>query len=320
MKSILLNGTDLTVSNVVMGTDSIGSLIDGRLSYRLLDEYTAAGGTVLDTAECYAHWTEQGRRASETAIGTWLQDRKNRHAMILSTKGGFYPYRTKPRLSEQEILDDLEGSLRCLKTDYIDLYWLHRDDPGKPVGEMMETLAKTVRQGKVRYIGVSNWTCDRVEAANRYAVSHGLPCLIASQIQYSPAKPNEKQNEPDLVLMNEREYRYFQKHDLTVFAFAAQAKGFFSKYNAGGEQALSPKARIRYLNDETIRRCQYLKQLSEAHQCTMGSMVVAVMTNQPDFSVLPIIGCKTVEQLTDSLRGAEITLSPEEVRSVFFGE
>ena len=103
MKQIKLNHTELTASAVVMGTDSLGSLVDGYLSCRLLDYYSHMGGNVIDTAECYAYWTESGRRSSEILIGKWMKERKNRHEMILSTKGGFYLYQTPSRLSEQEI-------------------------------------------------------------------------------------------------------------------------------------------------------------------------------------------------------------------------
>jgi len=320
LKQIHLNRTDLNVSNVVMGTDSLGSLVDDVLSYKLLDCYTEQEGNLLDTAECYAYWTEAGRRSSERLIGQWLKDRKNRHDMVISTKGGFYLYQTPSRLSEREIFEDLEGSLISLGTDYIDIYWLHRDDETVPVEGIMDTLAKAVKQGKVRYIGVSNWSCKRIEKANHYAKQMGYPTLIASQIQFSPAHPNVEKNEPDLVLMNEREYDYFKTHDMAVFAFAAQAKGFFSKYDKGGEEALSPKAKLRYLNEETLKRYERLKRLSKEHECSIGSMVIATLISNTDFLTLPIIGCKTEEQLKDSLCGANVILSQSELNYVYCGE
>lgn len=320
MKSIKLKETELTVSTIVMGTDSLGSLIDDTLSCRLLDCYTDLGGNVIDTAECYAYWTDAGRRSSENLIGQWMNEKRNRHELILSTKGGFYLYQAPSRLSEREIFDDLEGSLRCLKTDYIDIYWLHRDDVTVPVEGIMETLAKTVQQGKVRYIGVSNWTWERIEQANSYAKQEGLPQLIASQIQFSPAHPNIEKNEPDLVLMNEREYEYFKNKNMAVFAFAAQAKGFFSKYKQGGVGALSQKAQARYYNEETLKRYKRIKKLSEIHQCSIGAMGVAAMIHIPDFTTLPIVGCKTEEQLKDSLGGGTISITRKELEYIFTGK
>jgi len=313
----MLKNTDLEISKVIMGTDSIGSLIDDKTSEELLDLYCDLGGNVLDTAECYAFWAENGVHASEKFIGKWMSQRKNRNKIVISTKGGHYLYRQPHRLSEKDIFCDLEGSLERLKTDYIDIYWLHRDAESLPVEGIMDILAKAVKQGKVRYIGVSNWTHKRIDEANSYARKMGYPELIASQIQYSPALPNVDKNEPDLVLMNDSEYEYFKNHDMSVFAFAAQAKGFFSKYDKGGEAALSPKAYARYFNEETLKRYERMKKISGDRNCSIGNIVIAVMVSNRDFVTFPIIGCKTPAQLKDSMGGGEIVLSKEETDYIF---
>ena len=317
MRYINLKATDLKVSNVIMGTDSLGTYVDEKTSYDLLDFYSSKGGNVIDTAECYAHWFENGRHKSEETIGKWMKDRQNRNKTIISTKGGFYLVGEKPRLTEEDIMSDLEGSLKNLCTDYIDIYWLHRDAPSMSVEGIMDTLAKAVKQGKVRYIGVSNWTYKRIDEANRYAETMGYPLLIASQIQYSPAFPNVENNEPDLVLMNDSEYEYFKNHDMTVFAFAAQAKGFFSKYLGGGEAALSPKAYSRYLNPETVKRFDNLNEIRKKYDCSIGAAVIAAITNNYDFDTLPIIGCKNISQLKDSLSGADLVFTREEIDFIF---
>ena len=317
MRYIKLKSTELNVSNVVMGTDSLGTYVDEKTSYDLLDFYSEEGGNVIDTAECYAYWFENGRHKSEETIGKWMKDRQNRHKTIISTKGGFYIVGERPRLTEEDIMNDLEGSLKNLGTDYIDIYWLHRDAPSMPVEGIMDVLAKAVKQGKVRYIGVSNWTNKRIDQANSYAESMGYPRLVASQIQYSPALPNVEKNEPDLVLMNDSEYEYFKNHDMTVFAFAAQAKGFFSKYLNGGASALSPKAYNRYLNPETLKRFENLNETSKKYGCSIGAAVVAAIAGNYDFNTLPIIGCKNISQLKDSLSGADLAFSREEIDFIF---
>lgn len=317
MKKINLKNTDLSVSNIVMGTDSLGSIVDEKLSYELLDFYTEAGGNILDTAECYAHWAENGVHASEKLIGKWMKERKCRNNTVISTKGGFYIFNTPHRLTQKDIFEDLDGSLRRLNTDYIDIYWLHRDAEEVSVEEIMDILTKAINQGKVRYIGVSNWTYERIDAANRYAEKAGCPKLFASQIQYSVAKPNVEKNEPDLVLMNDNEYEYFKNHDMTVFAFAAQAKGFFQKYHNGGEDALSVKAHDRYLNNETLKRYDNLVEISKEHNCTIGNAVIAALINNYDFATLPIIGSKNIPHLKEALGGGDIVLTKEEVDYVF---
>ncbi len=318
MKNIKLKHTDLSVSNIAFGTDSIGSLIDKELSFSMLDLYFKEGGNLIDTAEGYADWLPDGKHASENTIGEWLKSRKNRSDIVISTKGGMYRVGEPHRLTEKEIFSDLDGSLKRLNTDYIDIYWLHRDAPVL-VSEAMEILAKAVKQGKVRYIGVSNWNNSRLDEANKYAGDNNLPKLFASQIQYSPAVPNIEKNEPDLVLMNDNEYEYFKNHDFTVFAFASQAKGFFSKYEKGGKEALSPKAYTRYFNDETLKRFERLKKIKEERGCTMGNIVIAALCNNYDFDTIPIIGCKTTAQLKDSLKGGDIVLTRQELDFILKG-
>ncbi|MBR5152303.1 MAG: aldo/keto reductase [Clostridia bacterium] len=308
--------TELMLSNVVLGTDGFGSSVEQERAYALLDAYTDAGGNALDTAECYSKWIPGGDHASENLLGKWIKEKKNRQELFLSTKGGFYSYGMSPRLSREEIFADLEGSLRRLGTDYVDIYWLHRDAPTLPVEDMMDTLALAVRQGKVRYIGVSNWDCRRFHEANAYCQSMGYPMLVGSQLQYSPATPNPEQNEPDLILMNEREYEYFKEQEFAVFAYAAQAKGFFSQYEKGGKDALSVKAFSRYYNEKTVETYTQLKRLAEEKECSIGAMVIAALANQYDFDTFPIVGCKTVEQLYDSLSGADIVLTEEEWRTI----
>lgn len=317
MKKINIKNTDLTVGNIAMGTDSIGSVIERKLSFELLDRYSYLGGNLIDTAECYAHWAEGGTHASETLIGEWMYDRGLRSKTVISTKGGFYLYGQAHRLTKADIEKDLDGSLKRLHTDYIDIYWLHRDAFEVSVGEVMEILADTVKSGKVRYIGVSNWTNKRLDEANRFAKEHNLPELIASQIQYSVAYPNVEKNEPDLVIMNDDEYNYFKNSSLTVFAFASQAKGFFPKFLKGGKEALSKKAFDRYYNSETVSRFENLKKIAEEKNCSINSIAVSALINNYDFDTVPIIGCKNINQLNDSLSASDIILSKEEVDFIF---
>lgn len=312
-----IKNTKLNAHPVAMGTDSLGSLIDKKLSFELLDRYKSVGGNLIDTAECYAQWVENGAHASENLIGEWLMARKNRSEIVLSTKGGHYSYGTPHRLNREDIEKDLDGSLMRLKTDYIDIYWLHRDASCVPVGGLMEILSDAVKSGKVRYIGVSNWSHSRLHEANLYAREHGLPELIASQIQYSAAQPNYEKNEPDLIIMNDEEYEYFKSSKLTVFAFAAQAKGFFAKFLSGGKEALSKKAFERYYNLETISRFERLKKLSEDKGCSINSIALSAIMNNYDFDTIPIIGCKNIKQLDDSLSAVNIKLSKEEIDFIF---
>lgn len=317
MRYITIKNTSLNASNIALGTDTFGSLTDKNTSFELLDFYYNYGGNLIDTAECYANWLENGVHASETLIGNWLYERNLRNKILISTKGGHYQYGQPHRLTKNDIETDLNGSLKRLKTDYIDIYWLHRDATDAPAGEIMEILSETVKSGKVRYIGLSNWSNKRFSEALQYTEKHSLPQPVASQIQYSAAYPNPEKNEPDLILMNNEEYSFFKSSSMTVFAYASQAKGFFSKFLHGGIEALSKKAYSRYYNAETLKRFENLKALYPQKNCSINSLALAALINRNDFDTIPIIGCKSVDQLKDSLSASDIILTKSETDFIF---
>lgn len=314
-----LKNTDLTVSTIALGTDVYGTDLDEKTSFEMLNFYVQNGGNIIDTANVYADWAPGERGRSEKLIGRWLKNRGNRQKYIISTKGGHPNLDTMSvsRLSHSELTSDLDESLRRLGTDYVDIYWLHRDDELLEVSDIMDTLDGFVKSGKVRYIGMSNWTCKRIEEAQKYAENNSKTMLAASQIQYSAAQPNIESNDPTLVLMNDDEYNYFKNHDMTVFAFASQAKGFFSKLHAGGEEALSKKARDRYLNEISLARFERIEKLSAELGHTVGEIAISVLASNYDFDTVPIVGCKNTVQLKESMNGAALRLTKEQIEYIY---
>ena len=171
MRTLTIPNTDLKVSALCLGAGGLGTRVSPKDSLRLLDEFVQQGGNFLDTAHIYAAWVPGGEGVSERVIGHWLRTRRIREDIIVGTKGG-HPHLYSmdvPRLSPAEIAQDLQESLERLHVDTIDLYWLHRDDPNRPVAELIETLTEAVRQNKIRYFGFSNWTVGRMRAALDYA-------------------------------------------------------------------------------------------------------------------------------------------------------
>src|ERR1700676_5506622 len=147
--------TDVYPSAICLGTASFGTSLDVPTAYRLLDTFVEHGGNFIDTAHVYGAWVSYGYGLSEKIIGQWVKERRLEENTIIATKGG-HPLLSAmhiPRLSRQEIVADLDESLHCLQTASIDLYWLHRDDPQRPVAEILETLNGQVKQGKIRYFG-----------------------------------------------------------------------------------------------------------------------------------------------------------------------
>lgn len=314
MKKINLWGTDLLISPVALGTDSLGLILNEKESFFILDAFLEKGGNLLDTALVYSDWEPGEKSRSEKLIGRWLKERKNRDRVIISTKGAHPPIgkMDTPRLSRQDIMGDMDKSLMNLGCDYVDIYWLHRDAEHLLVDEIMDTLGDLVKAGKTRYIGMSNWTYKRIDEANSYAERHNLPKIFSSQIQYSVAESIKENNDPTLVLMNDGEYNYFKEKKMPVFAYSPQAKGLFSKIDALGKDGVTGKAATRYLSQRNLKRFEVIKKLSLKHSVTVAEIVISALCSNPDFQVIPIVGCKNLSHLETTLSGTGLKLTKEE--------
>ncbi len=299
---------DMNISALVLGTDYYGYEREEKDCFYMLDKYVEFGGNCIDTANIYADGN------SERLIGKWLRN-VARGSVYISTKGG-HPTGDKSisRLSERDIEEDLNISLERLGTDYIDLYWLHRDDIKKPVSEIIEALNKFIKQGKIRNIGASNWTVKRINEANGYAEKMGLKPFCASQIKWSLAVTNpEYEDDVTLVEMDGDEYAGYTKNGISVFAYASQGKGFFSKY-ACGEKFLSEKARERYLCETNVRRFELIKKLADEKNISVSQAVVSYIYSNRDINSFAIVGPRNKEQLNDCLGNTDILLTDEEIK------
>ncbi len=280
------------VSNIVLGTMYFGSRISQTQSERLLDTFVSMGGNQIDTARCYADWIPDGAGASEKAIGKWLSGRK-RESVFLGTKGGIKPRgynATRGDLSQENLEKDLKASLTALQTDYIDLYWLHRDDLRFSPGEIVERMNQWIRQGYIRYFGVSNWTAKRIMEANEYAASHGLSGAVASQIQYGLGicTPSDW-GDSTIVCMDNSEYMAYEKLQIPVYGYSAQAEGYFPLYIRGGSGALGSDTRKKYDTPVNRIRADRLKQLMKKKQYSL-SWIMAEYVLRSSFPAMFIMG------------------------------
>ncbi|GAP07793.1 predicted oxidoreductase related to aryl-alcohol dehydrogenases [Anaerolinea thermolimosa] len=313
-----LPGTDLHVSSLCLGTADFGSTIDESTAFRMLDSFLDSGGNFIDTAKIYADWLPGERSISEKTIGRWLRQSSKRHRIILATKGAHPHLETMltPRLSRAEILSDLDASLRHLGVEVIDLYWLHRDDPNRPVAEILETLNEAVRQGKIRAFGCSNWRVERIRAALETALAHRLVPFIADQMFWNLALVDPRtMGDSTLVAMDEPLRRYHNETGLAAIPYSSQANGFFNKMARGQVDALNPLHRQMYLHAENLARFQRADQLCRETGLSITQVVLGYLLSQP-FPTVPIIGPRTLEQLADSLSAAEIRLTPEQIRTL----
>ena len=218
-------------SSIALGTAIYGAGIPEREAFTLIDRYIDLGGNTLDTARVYGE--------SESTIGKYLSSRKNRESLIIATKGAHYDLVTKEkRVSAKAIEDDIETSLKNLKTDYVDIYWLHRDDEDVPAGEIVEMTAPLISSGKALALGVSNWKPERIAEANLYAEAHDLPKFHTSQIKHSAAV-SVNEIDPTILALDNSSRRFYEGEEMPIFAFTSQAKGLFSKLEKLGEDGIS---------------------------------------------------------------------------------
>lgn len=311
---IYKNIAGMRVSSLVFGADSMGSGTDEKTAFALFDRATELGCNTIDTARIYGAYDGGKIGDSEKTIGKWLKSRGGRDKIVISTKCAHPPmgHMDISRLSKEEIEGDVDASLKALGTECIDILWLHRDDLRLSTEPIIDTLNGLVKKGKVRAFAASNWRARRIAEANEYARKTGQLGFAASQIKWSAAITSPQfSDDPTLVEMNKTEYEFYKNAKMPVFAFASQAKGFFQKYHAGGEGALSAKARERYLCDENTARYKHLLEICGKYGISLSAAVVASLTSNRDFDTSAIVGCKTLAQLNDTFSGADTVIEEQ---------
>jgi aryl-alcohol dehydrogenase-like predicted oxidoreductase len=319
MRYTAIPNTDLVVSVICLGTGEAGANYDRPTAFAMLDTFIEQGGNFVDTAHIYSDWIPGEHSRSEKLLGEWmhLTGRRNRSGVLIATKGAHPDLDSMQvgRLSPAELRGDLEESLRFLRVEAIDLYWLHRDDPSRPVEEIIDTLEAQVRAGKIRYYGCSNWQLKRIVAAQGYAEQRGVQGFAAVQNLWSLAKPNLAgilQRDPTLVVMDDELWQYHRQTGLAAIPYTSQANGLFQKMDAGVAAALPPSLARQYLSPETEGRYQRLKLLSQQTGLSTTQIGLGWLTSQP-FASVPVAGPQSPEQLRGVLSAADVRLTPEQV-------
>ncbi len=317
----LRNGRDmLSMQRLTFGAGGFDDYAKRDAYFALLDiYYDEFGGRSFDTARMYCDWVPGGDGVSERVLGEWIHAREaagrlRRQEIVVTTKGGHPRHEDMhgSRLDSESLTYDLMTSLETLQLPYVDVYLLHRDCPSVPVSEIMPTLDSFVRDGKIRFLGVSNWRVERIAEANRYAIEHGLTPFSVSQISFSLARSTPQQYGDDtLVCMNDHEYAWYLSNDFPVMAFSAQAKGFFSKLIAG--EAVTPKINSRFLTDENLARLERVRAVATAKGVSPAAVAMAYLMENP-VRTSAIFSCRTPAQLRDTLSASQVHLGEDCVR------
>jgi aryl-alcohol dehydrogenase-like predicted oxidoreductase len=325
MRCIELPRTDIRPSVVGLGTGSYGTGIPEGTALELMDRYVERGGNHIDTAHVYAAWVEGGWGASERAIGRWLASRGVRRQIALATKGAHHDIETcEKRMTREAIRQDLHESLDRLGTDRVELYWLHRDDPDVPVGEILSWLNEHLDAGLVRAIGCSNWTVARQREAASWARERGVVGFCASQVRWSLAEHRLPPGDTGsgMVSMDAGALAYHRETRLPVVAYSSQGRGFFSGKYAPGVAPDAPGVRkdvlARYGTEANFRRLAAAREIAAARGCSPNQVALAWLFHQP-FDVCALTGARTVAQLADSCAAAELALTPRELAKLNAG-
>lgn len=298
-----LPGTELDVSPLSFGTGDLGTGIVGDDANRLLDAYVERGGDFIDTAHCYAAWVPGHNGASERAVGAWLRHSGARRRVVISTKGGHpsigeeYP-RPGDFLAPEVLAQDVAESLERMGIDAIDLYYLHRDDGKTPVGEIVDALNDLPA---LRYLGVSNWSVERLAEANAYAARTGKKGFVALQDQWSLAIPAWRMTaDPTVRYVADEERDWCAANGVAIHAYSSTANGYFGKEADdgpfAGNVALREKARA----------------VAARFGRTANQVALAWLFAQPG-TVVPIMSTGKLPHLEDAFAALTLKLDPEAI-------
>jgi len=301
-----LGKTGLQIIPFIFGGNVFGWTVDEAASFKILDQVFAAGLNCIDTADVYSTWTGKPG-ISETIIGQWLQKTGRRRDLIIATKVGMEMDSDKKGLSKKHIVASVEGSLKRLQTDYIDLYQSHRDDETTPLPETLEAYDHLLKAGKIRAIGASNYTAPRLQEAMKVAQRQNLPAYQTLQPRYNlfDRADYEKNLEPVC-----REYA------LGVIPYYSLASGFLTgKYRSEADFKKSARGSgmSRYLTSRGIRILKALDEVGHKHKATPAQVSLAWLLAKPTITA-PIASATKAEQLTDLVGALNLKLDAESMR------
>jgi aryl-alcohol dehydrogenase-like predicted oxidoreductase len=304
MKKRKLGNSGLEVAPLAFGGNVFGWTVDEPTAFSLLDAFVAAGFNLVDTADVYSRWV-QGHNGgeSETMIGKWLQRSGKRAKIVIATKVGKEMGPDSEGLSKTYILQAVEDSLRRLQTDYIDLYQSHADDPETPLEETLEAYDQLIRQGKIRAIGASNYSAQRLAQSLEVSEQTGYPRYESLQPLYNLYDRVDYEKELEPLCREKR---------LGVISYFSLASGFLTgKYRS--EDDLSNRARSdmvkKYLNERGFRIIEALDKVAQQYHMTPAKIALAWLISHPSVTA-PISSATSLDQLNELIEATTIELDP----------
>jgi aryl-alcohol dehydrogenase-like predicted oxidoreductase len=301
-----LGKSPLSIAPLAFGGNVFGWSADERQSFELLDAFVDTGFNLIDTADVYSAWVPgHPGGESETIIGRWLQHSGKRDRVLLATKVA--KWARQPGLSPVNIQQAVNGSLRRLRTDHIDLYQAHEDDASVPLEETLGEFARLIEQGKVRAIGASNYSAERLAEALKVSREHNLPRYESLQPEYNLVSRAGYEKELEPLIRSEQ---------LGVISYYALASGFLTgKYRNAADLARSSArggAVKKYLNPRGLQVLAALDAVAAAHGATPAQVALAWLMARPGITA-PIASATSVRQWHELAGAAALTLSSSEI-------
>jgi aryl-alcohol dehydrogenase-like predicted oxidoreductase len=328
METVELGRTGERISHLALGCMLMGTLTDETDSIEMLDRYADAGGNFLDTADCYAWWPRRGSRGgeSEALLGRWFARTGRRDEVFLATKGSaqvtdldaLWDDRGEPDwelartrfegAGADTLRRAVDGSLRRLGTDHIDLYYVHVDDRATPLEESLEALAGIVQAGKARYIGWSNVSTWRMERIRQLCVRHGWPAPVALQQQHTYLRQRAGGSHTSIV--GHEQLDYLRANDeVTLVAYSPILKGVYDDpAKRAGHWAMDS-----YQGPDSEARLAVLAGVAAEVGRTPNQVVLAWLLHQTSPAIVPLIGPRTVEQYAAALPALDVKLTADQL-------
>jgi aryl-alcohol dehydrogenase-like predicted oxidoreductase len=306
MKKRKLGSTDLEVYPFAFGGNVFGWTANENTSFELLDQYTELGFNFIDTADVYSAWVAGNKGGeSETIIGKWIHQKRNRDKLVIATKVGAEIDSSHKGLKKSYILSEVEESLNRLQTDYIDLYFTHFDDPDTPIEEVLEAYQQLIKEGKIRYIGVSNMSPERIINSLEISKTNNLPSYTVLQPEYNlyDRESYEKDYEP-----------IAEKYNLGVMTYYSLASGFLTgKYHSESDLNKSKRGDglKKYLNERGRHIIKTLEDVAARNTATPAQVAIAWIIQRPSITA-PIASASKLGQL-DILKSVDINLSKDDI-------
>ncbi len=306
------------ISKIGLGTGRFGTKISEGLSFEMLDTFFENGGTLVDTARNYYEWVDGGRGKSEECIGKWIEDRKCRKDVCISTKCGVKNngHKWYINLSEKNLEQELNESLEALRTDYIDIYLLHRDEPERPVEEIVESMQYLKEKGNVDIIGVANWNYNRVKAANDYAQKHGMIPFKTVQTWWSLAEYKyEMWADENTTHMDDQMYEYMRNSNMFGMAYTSQCKGFFQKAVKYGLENVDEFLKHRIVTERNLKKLDYIKSYCNEYNVSATAFVNSYITSNR-LEGVALVSCTNIMQLKEILNECNFALDEKIISEI----